>query len=594
MGVWLVVLCIASRAFALADVAAAAAVSDDARLCAVEEQVALLLGERDALRRELAASREDVAQFVEADSAAVSGAGLPEETHRRLGAHEETVADDLDALLLMVGAVSVFSMQSGFAMLEVGMVSRANTKDILLKNLADVSIASLGYWAVGWALSFGSDAYLATGQNGFSGTSGFFLQADEDLSRNGKLYGQAKFFFQCSFAATSGTIVSGAVAERCKIEAYFVSALMLAAVIYPIIVHLFWSDDGLFSAHRTDNEMGSRLLFGCGVIDFAGSGTVHLTGGTAAVVAAYVIGPRKGRFENGVVKPMPQQSVVLHSLGTLILWTGWFFFNGASTGVFVGNAGISAHAMANTLLSGSAACITSTLGHYWSSGGTYDPSSTCNGILSGLVAITAGCATSKNSGAVATGAVAGVLYLFASAFVEWIRIDDVVGAVSVHGVCGAWGLIAASLFAVPWYYHEVFPDKRRSEMCAGVFYGGDGSSLAGACVAILVNCAWTGATIYLLFVAMRSTIGVYDEGCLREDDLISEDLNGSRHGQVLEMLGFDQVPGPANAFGVHSPNGTLSVSFSNPNLAIFSDPDRLHSMTGSDLEQEETNRIVEA
>jgi len=429
---------------------------------------------------------------------------------------------DLDTIWLIIGAVGVFSMQSGFAMLEVGSCARDHTKEILLKNIMDVAIGAVSWWSVGYALAQGSDSFGDTGVNGVAGTSGFFYAGDQDTARFGKLHGQAFWFFQLSFAATSATIVSGAIAERCKMVAYLMIGALITAIIYPIVAHVAWTSHGRLSPYRH-----SRLLFDCGVIDFAGSGVVHITGGCAALIAAYAVGPRAGRFNSrGEPVPMRQQSVVLQVLGTLTLWIGWFYFNAVST-LSADRAGLAAHCCFNTILASSAASISSTFFHCLING-YLEPQATCNGILSGLVAVTAGCATSNATGAVLTGLVAGPLYLSAVHAVEtYLKVDDVCHAVAVHGANGVWGLIAAALFATPWYY-DVAYDYDRGSKCAGLFYGGGGRSLGAALVFVVAIIAWVAVPISGLFLVINRTIGSRSDVEDEEESEISDDEHNKR------------------------------------------------------------------
>ncbi|EGB08101.1 putative ammonium transporter [Aureococcus anophagefferens] len=440
---------------------------------------------------------------------------------------EATAADgaNLDTIWLIVGAIGVFSMQSGFAMLEVGTCASDHTKEILLKNIVDIAIGTISWWALGYALATGADAFSDTGRNGVVGTSGFFYLGNRDTTYDGKLADQASWFFALSFANTSATIVSGAIAERCKLSAYFLISCAVTSLIYPVAAHVAWDDNGRMSPYRE-----KRLAFGCGLIDFAGSGVVHMTGGLSALVAAYFIGARNGRYTSmGNPVPMRQQSVVLQTLGTLTLWIGWFYFNAVST-LSSDRAGLAAHCCFNTILAGAASALTTVVCANYAQG-YVDPSVCCNGILSGLVAITAGCATSNAAGAFITGVVAGPLYL-ASVFVveSVLKVDDVCNAVSVHFTNGAWGLLAASLFATPWYYDAAFATDR-GERCAGVFYGGTGSSLVSALVFAALNSLWVlGPMIALMYVTAR-TIGARQE---HSCDIDCE-MDGSKHG-ILNLL----------------------------------------------------------
>mmetsp|Transcript_33689 Transcript_33689/g.107653 ORF Transcript_33689/g.107653 Transcript_33689/m.107653 type:complete len:594 (+) Transcript_33689:100-1881(+) len=436
---------------------------------------------------------------------------------------------DGDAFWLIFGTVLVFLMQAGFAMVEVGSVQRQNTKKILMKNIFDASVAALFWWATGYAFAFGSDPFGDTGRNGFIGESGFFYQgegAGDEASPltntpEAKTYGQALWLFHWAFAGAAATIVSGAVAERCSMRAYFCYSCYVSSIVYPVVVHMAWSLDGKFSAKRA-----SRLFGGCGLIDWAGSAVVHLTGGVAALVAVTFIGPRTGRFGRSA-RHLQQQSYTFQTLGTLLLWTGWYGFNGVSTLALGDYGGVAAHSLMTTTVAAATSCLASTgLGIYLDS--QIDATYANNGILAGLVAITAGCATSNIFGAFFTGLVAAFVYVGASRTLENYNIDDVVDAFPVHGCCGAWGVIAAALFATPFYYtraYSAYVTGDRADDCAGLFYGGDGGSLSAAVVFVLANLAWTGGNMVLLFSILKVTLGIRTA---EEADELG--LDDSKHG----------------------------------------------------------------
>lgn len=419
-------------------------------------------------------------------------------------------ARDGDAAWVLVATALVFFMQAGFAMLEVGSVQIKNTKHILLKNIFDASLAAVLWWATGYAFAYGTDAFRETGLNGFVGGSGFFYQGQgsgEDASPLtgtpfAKSYGQALWMFQWSFAGTAATIVSGAVAERCSLCAYFVYSGTLSGFIYPIVVHMAWSDDGKFSPFRAN-----RLFLGCGLLDFAGSGVVHFTGGVAALVATSFVGARTGRF-GPHAHHLQQQSVIFQSLGTLILWFAWYGFNGGSSLAIASYGGVAAHVFMTTTLAAASSCLATAAIGYWLDN-FLDPRNANNGILAGLVAITAGCATSNALGAVLTGLLAAPVYLASSRLLEAVHIDDVVDAFPVHGACGAWGLLAASLFATSFYSNQFYRDDlQRAERCAGLFYGGQGQALGVAAVFLLTTFVWTAGSLGVVLVLLHLTVGV--------------------------------------------------------------------------------------
>ena len=435
--------------------------------------------------------------------------------------HFLTTADG-DAFWLLFGTVLVFFMQAGFAMLEVGSVRLKNTKNILIKNIFDASIAAIFWWWTGYALAFGQDDFGDKGTNGFAGTTGWGYTGEKAESMEGKTYGKAFFLFQWAFAGAAATIVSGAVAERCKFIPYLIYSVVITGFVYPIVVHVAWSSSGKLSPWRE-----GRLFADCGVIDFAGSGVVHLTGGTAAFVGAHTLGPRIGFTTN-----IASQSVIFQTLGTLMLWVGWYGFNGVSTLALAGKGGLAAHVMMNTTISAATSCIATTLLGYLMDG-IIDTRNANNGILAGLVSVTAGCAVVNPWGAFVIGVIAAPVYLFASKTLVHFGVDDVVDASPVHGACGAWGVLAASLFATEYYYKlAYYTDDARAEDCQGAFYGGDGSSVAAAVVFILFVVAWVGSTTMILFRGLKATIGI------RVSEMVEEaGMDGSKHGgTILEEL----------------------------------------------------------
>ncbi|CAM9900828.1 unnamed protein product [Choristocarpus tenellus] len=411
------------------------------------------------------------------------------------------IQTDLDTLWLMIGAILVFFMQTGFAMLEVGSVSIKNTKNILVKNIGDASLGAMCWWLLGYGVAFGTD------KSRFIGSDSFALKGSTFEDDNGDLlngYAYASWLFQWAFAATAATIVSGAVAERVSFTAYVIYSIVLTSFIYPVVVHWGWHTQGWASAWNSDT---SFVLFDCGVIDFAGSGVVHMTGGIAAFVASIVVGPRTGRFnEDGTANSLPAQSAVLQSLGTLILWFGWYGFNGASTLYIIGFSGVAAKVMVTTTIAAGAGALTSVVLHkltlhYWDAGAAN------NGILAGLVSITAPCSTCEPEGAFVIGIIGGIIYFISSAALRKMKVDDVVDAAPVHMCCGIWGVLAAGLFATKTNYGAAYYADRAAA-CAGVFYGGDGSSLAAAIVFILAILAWVGVTCVILFVGIKATVGI--------------------------------------------------------------------------------------
>ncbi|MEZ4598685.1 MAG: ammonium transporter [Syntrophotaleaceae bacterium] len=335
----------------------------------------------------------------------------------------DAVQTNLNFVWTMIAAFLVFIMQAGFALVESGFTRAKNACNILMKNLMDFSVGSIAFWMIGFGLMFGTT-------NGFFGTTDFFFGG---AVGDGEAWNYAFWMFQVVFAATAATIISGAVAERTKFSAYMVYSFFVSALIYPIFGSWAWG--GLYN--------GGGWLEGLGFIDFAGSTVVHSMGGWLALAGAIVVGPRLGKYDKaGKVRPIPGHSIPLAGLGVFLLWFGWFGFNPGST--TVGDTSIALIAV-TTNLAAAAGAITAMLAT-WIKYGKADVGMTLNGALAGLVGITAGCANVTPLSAVIIGAIAGILVLFSVLFFDKIKIDDPVGAVSVHGVCGAWGTLAAGLF----------------------------------------------------------------------------------------------------------------------------------------------------
>ncbi len=338
----------------------------------------------------------------------------------------DAVQTNLNFIWTLIAAFLVFIMQAGFAMVEAGFTRAKNACNIMMKNLMDFCIGSLGFWAVGFGLMFG----IGTG---FFGTSDFFLSG---ATGDGAAWNYCFWMFQVVFAATAATIISGAVAERTKFSAYCVYSFFVSALIYPVFGHWAWGN--LFHG-----EEAIGWLAKLGFIDFAGSTVVHSMGGWLALAGAIIVGPRLGKFDkNGKVKPIPGHNIPLASLGVFLLWFGWYGFNPGST--TAGNSSTAIIAVTTTL-AGAAGALSAML-FTWLKYAKSDIGMTLNGALAGLVAITAGCANVTPTSAVIIGLIAGVLVILSVLFFDKIRVDDPVGAVSVHGVCGAFGTLAAGLF----------------------------------------------------------------------------------------------------------------------------------------------------
>ncbi|MEM9272223.1 MAG: ammonium transporter [Cyanobacteria bacterium P01_F01_bin.143] len=330
----------------------------------------------------------------------------------------------LDSVFLLFCSVLVIFMNAGFGMLETGFCRQKNAVNILSKNLIVFAIATIAYWAIGYGLMYGEGS-------AFIGTSGFFFNGDAtpygDSNYPEAVPASISFLFQVAFAATAATIVSGAVAERIKYDAFLIFSFLLVAISYPITGHWVW-DGGWLS------EMGFS--------DFAGSTVVHSVGGWAALAGAAILGPRLGKYQEDRTSALPGHNMGFATLGCLILWIGWFGFNPGSE--LAADANVP-HIAVTTNLAAAAGGVTSTF-TTWTKDGKPDLSMTINGILAGLVGITAGCADVDMWEAVVIGAIAGVIVVFSVAFFDSIKIDDPVGATSVHLVCGIWGTLAVGIF----------------------------------------------------------------------------------------------------------------------------------------------------
>jgi Amt family ammonium transporter len=395
-----------------------------------------------------------------------------------------TTQDYLNNIWVFIAGCMVFFMQAGFALVEAGLTRAKNVVNIFAKNMADAIVGITAWFAVGYAIAFGGDGK-------WFGDSAFFL-IDQDMATipAGGLSIATTFFFQGVFAATAVTIASGAMAERTKFSAYLVFSLVMCAVVYPVVVHWTWG--GGFIAQ--DINFGDALSYS----DFAGSGIVHMTGGIAALMGALFLGPRIGKYdENGRPRAIPGHNIPFSVVGVFILWFGWFGFNPGSE--LLADEFVSTIAV-NTLLAAVAGGLFCTI-TIWIVAGKPDLAMIGNGVLAGLVAITAGCGTVDPFPAFIIGGVGGILVVFSVFFFDRIKIDDPVGAVSVHGVCGAWGVLAIGLFAK---YDDAFLGRED----AGLFYGGGVDQLLTQLVMLLIIAAWVTVTTGLLFFTLKSTIGL--------------------------------------------------------------------------------------
>ncbi|NND14590.1 MAG: ammonium transporter [Acidimicrobiia bacterium] len=382
----------------------------------------------------------------------------------------------LDNLWIFIAGILVFLMQAGFGLVEAGLTREKNVSNIMAKNLADMSVGAIAFFVVGFGLAYGSD----TGS--FIGTDLFFLSGATGDLVNDQLY--TDFFFQVVFAATAVTIASGAMAERTKFSGYLLFSVAMTALIYPVVVHWFWQGDGWIS----DLAIGDAK-FG----DFAGSTIVHSAGGWAALMGAYFLGPRIGKYDSqGRPKAILGHNIAFAVVGVFILWFGWFGFNPGSE---LAADGVVMRAGVTTLLSGAAGGLAAGA-VIWIRTKKMDVAMAGNGVLAGLVGITAGTATMSPGAALITGLIAGIIVVYSVLFFDRRGIDDPVGAISVHGVCGVWGTLAVGLFA---QYADGFVATDN----AGLLYGGGMDQLLVQAVGAFGVFVWVTATTGILFWILK-------------------------------------------------------------------------------------------
>lgn len=415
---------------------------------------------------------------------------------------------------LLCGFLVMF-MQAGFALVETGMCRKKNAAHVMSMNFLVYAIGILGFWAIGFGLqmggvgamaSFGGDATLSRefsvdigGKSfGLFGTQGFFLTFANFTPAVATM-----FLFQMVFMDTTATIPTGAMAERWKFSAFVLFSFVISTVIYPVYANWVWGGGWL-------SALGTNYGLGHGHVDFAGSSVVHMTGGMAALLGAKLLGPRTGKFRaDGSAVPMPGHNIPMALLGTFILAFGWFGFNSGST--LAGTDTRIAVAAVNTMLASASGAFAAAL-YVWSRFGKPDPTWLANGMLAGLVAITAPCAFVGAPEAILIGAVAGVLVIVAATVIEHkLKIDDPVGASSVHFVCGTWGILALGLFANGSYGEGLngVPGK-----VTGLFFG-DPRQLLAECIGIGANWVYVGAmTAAAMFVIDKlvgNRVAVQDE-----------------------------------------------------------------------------------
>jgi len=432
----------------------------------------------------------------------VLGALFPGSALADDGPTVESNAVAIDTVWVLICAYLVFLMHAGFSLVEAGFTRAKNTVNIMMKNLLTISLGMILFFVIGFALAFGGDA------SGFIGIKGFALSDIADLDFGIPTYGF--WFFQAVFCATAATIVSGAVAERIKFIAYVLFTVVITAFIYPVVVHWVWNGDGWLAQK--------------GFIDFAGSTVVHGVGGWSALVGAWLLGARIGKYgKNGEIRAIPGHNIALGTLGTLLLWLGWFGFNPGST--LSGTTADIALIATTTMLAASAGTVGAMI-VTWMRHGKPDLALTLNGALGGLVGITAGCAAVSPLGAIVIGLISGIILPLSVAFFDRVlKIDDPVGAISVHGVCGLFGTLAVGLFAAD----------------GGLFYGGGVAQLAVQATGVVAVLAWSLVLGFVAFKVIGLIVGLRVSP---EEEM--EGLDIGEHGMEAYgdfMLRSSGVPG---------------------------------------------------
>lgn len=378
---------------------------------------------------------------------------------------------EMTALWITVAAVLVFFMQAGFTLVEVGFTRSKNSGNIIMKNLMDLCVGSIMFWAVGYAFMYGGEKVLGGLLRISPSKEGYFLFSASDWHN---------LFFQTVFCATAATIISGAVAGRTKFSTYLVLSGVMTTFIYPISGGWLWAGEGSW-------------LYDLGFVDFAGSSVVHAVGGGAALISAKMIGPRIGKYKDGKAQVIPGHNMTFGAIGVFILWLGWFGFNGGSQLAWGGDDTIGAtNVIINTNLAAAIGAIASMV-LTWIRYGKTDISMTLNGALAGLVGITAGCAAVSPLGALAIGLICGIAVVLSIEFVDKkLKIDDPVGAVSVHGTCGFLGTVLVGVFSLD----------------GGLIYGKGINLLGIQALGSLSYIGWSVVCTLVLLAILKVTLGL--------------------------------------------------------------------------------------
>ena len=420
----------------------------------------------------------------------------------------EVINGQVFGVWFLIGAALVFWMQAGFAMVETGFTRAKNSGNIIMKNLMDFCIGTVMFIMIGFSLLLGEDVLGLIGKPGFDI---FTAYADFDWS---------SFVFNLVFCATTATIVSGAMAERTKFLSYCIYSGVISALIYPIEAHWIW---------------GGGWLAQLGFHDFAGSCAIHMVGGISALIGAKILGPRIGKFEKDAqgkvvkVNAFPGHNIPIGALGVFILWLGWYGFNGAAATSLEQLASI----FVTTTIAPAVATVVCMI-FTWVKYGKPDVSMCLNASLAGLVAITAPCDVTDAFGSMVIGAVAGVLVVFGVWLLDYkLHIDDPVGAVAVHMMNGIWGTLAVGLFATPTAPGYSIANASGEEI-KGLFYGGGFELLGLQILGFVAVAAWTAVTITILFLVIKSTIGLRAS---REEEIKGLDI--TEHGLTSAYAGFE-------------------------------------------------------